>query len=835
MERFLDYFIPSHYELEECISRQTEQLKGRVCIAGKLLSADVIKIHAVDLAIINVGWTQYQSEHQADFGKYNFETCDFKYDGQVLEIEVADKIKQAVGQGNNDAGEGSDDCQDLVLEITFATKLNNNMQGCYISSYDWQEKQRKIVATQFESHYAREAFPCIDEPAAKATFNLSIEVPDLTEEDVVLANTELTKREGKKFTFASTPRMSTYLLAWVIGPLKSISAVNKHGVRVTSYCALNQTTSSLEFANEVAVRALDYYDDKFGIVYPLSKLDQVALPDFEAGAMENWGLVTYRESCMLAEPNASIDTKQSVAITVTHELSHQWFGDLVTMAWWDDLWLNESFATIMEYYATDALYPELKAWRDFYTSDCVAALRRDCLPGVQAVQQEVHDPAEIATLFDAAIVYAKGARLVLMLMNLMGEENFYRGVHDYFQDFQYQNTVGDDLWNKLQKYAKFDIKEFMHAWISQPGFPALQRAYNGDNEFWAQQRFLINATTDDTQWPLPEVKDDMSGHYIIDLSSQEFNDKLGEFDKLSLGQKLRLLIDRMMLAKAGLSPSADLLDLLPKFADEDVAIWDILLSIINDLKIFCPEETQYIEDFREFLRHIIHSRVRTIGIESQPNDNSDVKRLRNIFGIVARFARDQEIIDLMAQLYQDGLSSIDAEIRGNVLMAKMMVDENQIFPRLLSMYETESDPELKDDLLCAIAIAKQESNIKTLIDLLKKPKIVRPQDHLYLYIYLLRNYKTKSQALEWLYKNWDYVIKIAGEKSIEDYPRCVANYIDTPEEAKRFYEFFDQKSDNPILKRALAMARVSIEAKLRLIAQESEAVHQRLIELVKGE
>lgn len=150
MERFLDYFIPSHYELEECISRQTGQLKGRVCIVGKLLSADVIKIHAVDLEIINVGWTQYQSEHQADFGKYNFEACNFKYDGQVLEIEVTDKIKQAVGQGNKNTGEGSDGCQDLVLDITFTTKLNNNMQGCYISSYDWQEKQRKIVATQFE-------------------------------------------------------------------------------------------------------------------------------------------------------------------------------------------------------------------------------------------------------------------------------------------------------------------------------------------------------------------------------------------------------------------------------------------------------------------------------------------------------------------------------------------------------------------------------------------------------------------------------------------------------------------------------------------------------------
>ena len=213
-------------------------------------------------------------------------------------------------------------------------------------------------------------------------------------------------------------------------------------MRVSSYCALNQPLSALLYANETAASALEYYDQKFAEPYPLPKLDQVALPDFEAGAMENWGLVTYREAYLLADISATLSTKKSVATTVTHELSHQWFGNLVTMQWWDDLWLNESFATIMEYFATDYLYPEYHIWQDFFTSDCLAALRRDCLPGVQSVQQAVHDPAEISTLFDASIVYAKGARLVLMLIRLLGEPQFDQGIRYYFDQYKYHNTTG---------------------------------------------------------------------------------------------------------------------------------------------------------------------------------------------------------------------------------------------------------------------------------------------------------------------------------------------------------------------------------------------------------
>lgn len=804
MERFIEYFTPDNYQLDLAISRQDDYIRGEVRISGKI-SQDVVKFHAVNLEIKSVNYCEQE--------------CTFTYNKETLEIPV----RQLTRQSSED-----------VFLIKFETKLNRNMQGCYLSSYMHDNKKELIAATQFESHYARESFPCIDEPGAKATFDLCISVPDFKEGDVVLANTEcqeiIKENNIPKYIFATTPRMSTYLLAWVIGPLKSVSGVNKNGVKVTSYAALNQTTSSLEFANEVAMRALEYYDEKFGIKYPLAKLDQVALPDFEAGAMENWGLVTYRESCMLAEPSASIDTKQSVAVTVTHELSHQWFGDLVTMEWWDDLWLNESFATIMEYYATDALYPNLKVWQEFFTGDCVAALRRDCLPGVQAVQQAVHHPAEIATLFDGAIVYAKGARLVLMLMRLMGEGNFFRGVHEYFEKHQYRNTVGDDLWNCLQPHADFNIKDFMHAWISQPGYPALQQQDNGK---YPQQRFLIDGTTDDSEWPLPEVYDDMSGHYIIDLSSTDFQAKINEYDNLNIEQKLRLLIDRMLLAKADHVSSASLLDLLPKFTNEDAPVWDILLSIINDLKIFFPDESAEEQSYREFLRSIISGRIDEIGTTSKAGEDSNEKRLRKILSVVARFARDQKIIDRLAGQYDDNLLNIDSEMRGNILMAKMFRDEDEIFSSLLAKYQTENDPDIKDDILCTLATAKQPDHIEVIINLLKQPEIVRPQDHLYLLVYLLRNPKARVAALNWFYNNWKYIEQLTGEKSIEDYPRCVAGYINTRKEADDFYNFFEPMKEKPVLKRTLIMAKTSIESRLALIAKETSPVQAKLKELME--
>lgn len=834
MEHFLDYFKPDHYNLKLTIDRTHELLHGVVGISGYVLS-EVVKFHAEDMEIVSV---EYETEaYDSSTGEAKTVPCEYTYDDHTISIVTTSEMAPRFYRQrtindlqNHDFGLSN---PDVYFKIRFRARLKNNMQGCYLSTYDWNNQTRRIAATQFESHYAREAFPCIDEPAAKASFTLMLDVPDLAPDETVLANSEpgWIGFNGKSFTFRKTPKMSTYLLAWVIGPFKSVSTVNNHGVKVTSYAALNQPTTSLIFANETAAKALDYYDDEFGIKYPLEKLDQVALPDFEAGAMENWGLVTYRESMMLADNTATLDAKKTIATTVTHELSHQWFGDLVTMKWWDDLWLNESFATIMEYYCTDALYPEFNIWQDFFASDCVVALCRDVLPGVQAVQQEVHHPAEIATLFDSAIVYAKGAHLMLMLIRLMGREDFLKGLRYYFEKHAYQNTVGDDLWNALQPFAKFKVKEFMHAWISQPGFPSLQHAKNGDQEWWDQQRLLIDGTTDDSKWPLPKVTDDMSGHYIIELTSQEFMQKLASFDTLSSEQKLRLLIDRMILARAGIVDSVSLVELISKFSSEtSAATWSILTSIIGDIKLFCPADTPVFDDYKAFLSSVFAKQIEAISYDDLGSDSNAIQHRDAIIN-VAVYIRDTRVLNHLADLYHDHLAKIPHELRSAVLSAKMLMDESSSFDIFLDRYQSESDPELRADLLFAVAShASQPQHLDKLLDLLKRPEIVRPQDHIFLYIYLLRNYHTRERTLLWLTENWPYIEKLTGEKSIEDYPRYAGSIIRTPDEAKIFYDFFNPKQNDPILKRTLEMARFEIDSRLARIKRESSSVHAALKE-----
>ena len=552
MERFFDYFAPSHYDLDLKIDAEKTKLAGEAVIRGDV-KAETIKLHAVrmDIKSVYIDGTKFES---------------FTHTDGVLSLGG-----QALG-GHE-------------YKIKFISKIESDMEGAYLSTYEYNGEIEKIVATQFESHYARECFPCIDEPIAKATFSLKI---TSVTTDTILSNMPAsftTNQDGwKTVEFAETPRMSTYLVAFAAGKFNATRAKTQHGVEIAVYAGLHQESADLAYAAQFAADALDYYDDRFGTPFPLPKMDLLALPDFEAGAMENWGLVTFREIALIANEQSSLDTKQYVAIVIAHELSHMWFGDLVTMAWWDDLWLNESFANMMEVYSTDKIRPELRAWEDFYLSAVSGSLSRDSLPGVQPVKVEVNSVEEIANLFDGAIVYGKGSHLLLMLMRTMGEENFFAGLKEYFEKHKYSNTVADDLWNALTPHADFDVKEFMTPWLTQSGFPVI----TGES----QTRFLLTGETDSTKYPIRELRDDLSGHYIINYSDTEFAEKLAHVSEMSKEQKLRLLMDRRMLAKTDYVASVSLLPLVKAFANEtDSVVWELVAAIVADLKAFFDPKT----------------------------------------------------------------------------------------------------------------------------------------------------------------------------------------------------------------------------------------------------
>ncbi len=807
MERLLEYFIPEKYILNLGINKFDKKIGGTVVIYGEALK-ETIKFHAVELDVREV---------MVEGEKVKFEVSD-----GVLEIP-----KVPVGR--------------IEIVISYLGHLNENMEGAYLSTYEYEGEKEIIVATQFESHYAREAFPCIDEPAAKAEFELKITVPEVDDE-LVLANTSIVEArkyfkvpdgkytvfyndDGKKvsafyleYTFEPTPRMSTYLLAWVIGRFHGKTVTNAHGVKITTYCALNQDADAVDFANEIAAKSLEFYDDNFGTPYPLKKLAQVALPDFEAGAMENWGLVTYRESMMLAGPDATLGTKKSVALTVAHELSHQWFGDLVTMEWWDDLWLNESFASVMEYFAVDAIYPEYKIFEAFFTGDACAALLRDAYTGVQSVHQEVHNPEEIATLFDSAIVYAKGARLMLMLIRLMGWEDFCKGLKDYFEKFKYQNTVGDDLWAALEPYAKFEPNKLMHAFIDKPGYPVVTNQ-GGDFEKFEQKRFLLDGPAVEDEWPLPEIREDMSGHYVLNLTEVEFDERLGKFDKLDLEEKLRLLIDRDLITKAGMQSAAGLVSLALKFKNENsAAVWNKLAAIVGNLKVYVDDESEEEKLLKKYTFELVDEKLEEVGLRTNKDDDENMIRLRANLMALDYFAEDKKRLEQLAGMYEDDYQKMDAEIRSDILSAKVYL-EPKVVDGFVEKYREIADPDVKFDYLAAATLVRDEKELLKLIELLGENEIVKPQDQFYLFLWLYRNPKVRMKVFDWLTENWEIVKKIGGDKSLEHYPTYIARLARTEGEFDKYVKFFGLMRDDPALKRAISIGENEIKARIKLISK----------------
>ena len=821
MERFLDYFVPEKYVLNLAIDKNKKTIGGEIVVIGKI-SNEIVKFHAVNLEITDVFVDGKEVQYKAD--------------GKTLEIKD-------VSLGNAE------------IRIFYHGKLNENMQGAYLSTYEYNGKTETIVATQFESHYAREAFPCIDEPAAKAVFELSIAVPKGSN-DAILANTPEAKvrfgalrsaaaRElapaargdgpagrgaepnfcsgAKVVSFEPTPRMSTYLLAWVIGKFHGRTVNNKHGVEITTYCALNQDVESVDFANEIAARALEFYDDNFGLPYPLKKLDQVALPDFEAGAMENWGLVTYRESMMLASPNATLGTKKSVALTVSHELSHQWFGDLVTMKWWDDLWLNESFASVMEYYATDYIHPEYKIFEAFFTSDAYAALLRDAYKGVQSVHQEVKSPEEIATLFDGAIVYAKGARLMLMLIRLMGWEEFCKGIRDYFKKFQYRNTVGDDLWDALKPYAEFDPKRLMHAFIDKPGYPVITNE-EGNFEKFNQQRFLLDGPCEKGEWPIPRVTEDMSGHYVLNLTETEFAERLEKFDKLGLEEKLRLLIDRDLITKAGIQSAASLVPLAMHFKDDNqAAVWNKVAGLISNLVVYVDDESEEEKMLKKYVLKLVDRKLDEVGMKTGENDSENTIRLRANLMALDYYAEDKKRFKELANWYQEDYKKMDTEIRDNILSAKIYL-KSEIVDEYLEKYQTVADPDVKFDYLAAATLVRDQKELNKVMKLLDDTEVVKPQDQLHLFVGLYRNPKARMKVFDWMINNWETIKKTGGEKTLSDYPMVIGRLARTGEEFGKFCEFFEPMKDDPTLMRAIEIGKNEIKARLELIKKNQKEV-----------
>ncbi|XP_065566563.1 glutamyl aminopeptidase-like isoform X2 [Artemia franciscana] len=374
--------------------------------------------------------------------------------------------------------------QNYTLGIRFDGNLTESLEGVYMSKYtNSKNRTRFLAVTHFEPTYARAAFPCFDEPHLKAKFKISI----IRHRDhFALSNMPLEKTEDVGFFlergllqdhFQETVQMSTYLVAFVVCDFSKITNKTSRGVSVSVYAPPDQITQA-SFALDVATKVMDFYEDFFGVPYPLPKLDLVAVPDFGAGAMENWGLVTYREAAILVDPEqTSTKSQQYVAIVIAHELAHQWFGNLVTMDWWNELWLNEGFASFLEYKAVNSIIGNWRMMDQFILEKTQTALALDELSTSHPVSVSVDDPSEIESIFDA-ISYNKGASILYMLEGVLGEEIFKQGLTNYLETNKYLNTVSDNFWECLSIAARnssndVHVKTIMDTWTQQMGFPLI--------------------------------------------------------------------------------------------------------------------------------------------------------------------------------------------------------------------------------------------------------------------------------------------------------------------------------------------------------------------------
>lgn len=835
VEHFIEKFVPENYNIFLDINRQEKTFSGNVAISGEALNNQV-SFHQKDLVISSV-----------------------LLDNQPVEFEL-DQVGQAVHLNLPETGS-------MTLVLEFSGKITDNMTGIYPSYYSVDGVKKEVLATQFESHFAREAFPSIDEPEAKATFDLAIKF-DQVEGDLVIsnmpeANVQLRQDTGV-WTFETTPRMSSYLLAFALGDLQAKKGQTKNGTEVGIFATKAHKPSSLDFALDIAVRVIDFYEDYYGVAYPIPHSYHLALPDFSAGAMENWGLVTYREIYLIVDENSTAETRQQVALVIAHELAHQWFGNLVTMKWWDNLWLNESFANMMEYVSIDAIEPTWNIFEDFQTTGVPLALKRDATDGVQSVHVAVNHPDEINTLFDPAIVYAKGSRLMHMLRRWLGDKDFAAGLKAYFEKHQYRNTIGRDLWNALSASSDKDVASFMDAWLEQPGYPLVTAQVLDDNLILSQKQFFIGDYEEKNRlWQIP-LNSNWSGlpdtlsqasltipnysalaaqnegalrlntgntaHYITNYQGQLLDGILNDFAELDKTSKLQVLQERRLLAESGEISYADLVPLLTMLSDQTSYMVSAAgEQIISGLNRFIDEGSDSEQNFKQVIKMVAGQNFARLGFEKCDGEADEDEMVRQSAIRLMLKADDETVIagaHEIFQAYQNQLESIPAAIRASVLNNEMKHAETPaLVQEYLDAYVTSTDGIFKRQLSNALSNTKDQASLTHILTQWQNKDVVKPQDLATWYAYFLQHSFTQMEVWNWSKENWEWIKSaLGGDMSFDKFVIYPSNYFKTEEALADYKTFFEPKLDDMAISRNITMGIKEIAARVALIQQEKAAV-----------
>ncbi len=775
------HITPTHYTIFLAPDLENFVFQGEETIDVKITKPTTkITLHSAEIEVTSV---YFVNKNSVEASKVSYDK-----EAETVTFHFGKSIHPGVGK----------------LKIVFAGILNNKMRGFYRSRYTHKGREYHMGVTQFESTDARRAFPCFDEPSQKATFEVSLKVPS---DRTVISNTleeEVVEHEGgyKVVKFEKSPKMSSYLLAFIIGHFEYIETITPEKVKVRVYVTPGKKKQA-KFALDVASRLMSFYHEYFGIAYPLPTMDLIAIPDFANGAMENWGAVTYRETALLVdEENSSLHTKQWVALIIAHELAHQWFGNLVTMKWWTHLWLNEGFASFMEYLAVDKLFPEWHVWTQFVFTEQAKALTLDGLYSTHAIEVPVHHPGEISEIFDA-VSYSKGASVIRMLQAYIGEKNFQKGLSLYLKTHKYANAETVDLWKALEKVSKQPVAKIMKNWTSKPGYPLVSVERNGEEVTLSQERFYssphlsdkknelwlipFSLITDDWKQPAKvlitkknmvvagtkkanwvkgnahdtsflRVKYDKENLLALEEPVRSNDDRLGEEGRFAL------IRDAFALVEAGQLPLSSALEFLTAYQNEkSYIVWAEIVTHLLELKsLIHGEEMQ--NSFAAFARDILWKITQNVGWEKKKKEAHEVSLLRaSVLYALGTFG-DKETLKRAKGLFSVHLKGkkIHSDIRSLVYALIAENGGKKEYAIFETIYLTSSHEEEKDRALRAMSSFKDEAILEKALAIAFSHD-VRVQDAFKIISLMSSNPAGIEVAWHYIKENWkDVEDKFAG-------------------------------------------------------------------------
>lgn len=838
--------IPTHYEIFLAPDLDNFIFEGEETISVSISKpTKEITLHSAEIEVLHVS-----------IGKQMVNKITYDKKGETATFTFGNSIPKGKAK----------------LVIKFTGILNDKMRGFYRSRYEHDGRTYHMGVTQFESTDARRAFPNFDEPAHKATFEVSLKVPA---DRTVISNTietEILEHNGgfKTVKFAPTPKMSSYLLAFIIGHFEYIEKKTKEGVLVRVFVTPGKKEQA-KFALDVAAKLMTFYHDYFGIAYPISTMDLVAIPDFANGAMENWGAVTYRETALLVDPEtSSLITKQWVALIIAHELAHQWFGNLVTMEWWTHLWLNEGFASFMEYLAIDKLFPKWNIWTQFVYTEQAKALSLDGLVNTHPIEVPVHHPGEISEIFDA-VSYSKGASVIRMIESYIGERNFQKGLSYYLKTHKYANATTSDLWNALQKVSGKPVGKIMKNWTSLSGYPVVTIEKKNGNLHIFQERFYSSPLVkkrENTSWliPLSILTDDKKNPTttLVDKKSVvlsgfsnttwlkanaddasfvriRYSDELlnaieipiQKNDKrLNEESRFALVRDAFALSEAGYIPTREALDLLTGYKNEKgYIVWSEIITHLLELKYLLYGSDCY-ESFTEYGRQLLSHIVSQVGWSKKKGESHQETLLRSTVTFAYGTFGDKKTVEYAQNIFakMNKGEKIDSDIKSLVFSLVAENGGKKEFESFVNIYKAVPSEEEKDRALRALCSFKNEEFLsKTLT--LAFSKDVRAQDAFKAVTLMSLNPQAIDLAWEFVTVHWkELEEKFAGGHLFSRFILPFSKFS-TDKKAVILEKFF-AKNKSEGIERTVAQTVEKIYTNAQLLRRDKKGIEAFLKEVL---